>query len=84
MPLMRFSLLLLFTKSIQLLIVSMKKDIFLSIGNINLSLFAFSLNFFNLFIVRFSIIDISSKKGNGTSIEITIPIETKQLIEEPV
>jgi signal transduction histidine kinase len=30
------------------------------------------------------IIDISSKKGNGTSIEITIPIETKQLIEEPV
>jgi signal transduction histidine kinase len=30
------------------------------------------------------IIDISSKKGNGTSIEITIPIATKQLIEEPV
>jgi len=30
------------------------------------------------------IIDISSKKGNGTSIEISIPIETKQLIEEPV
>ncbi|WP_396140897.1 tetratricopeptide repeat protein [Flavobacterium sp.] len=30
------------------------------------------------------IIDISSKKGNGTSIEITIPITTKQLIEEPV
>jgi len=29
-------------------------------------------------------IDISSKKGNGTSIEITIPIATKQLIEEPV
>jgi signal transduction histidine kinase len=30
------------------------------------------------------IIEISSKKGNGTSIEITIPIATKQLIEEPV
>ena len=30
------------------------------------------------------IIDISSKKGNGTSIEISIPIETKQLIKEPV
>ena len=30
------------------------------------------------------IIYISSKKGNGTSIEITIPIATKQLIEEPV
>jgi signal transduction histidine kinase len=30
------------------------------------------------------IIDISSKKGNGTRIEITIPIATKQLIEEPV
>ncbi|MFZ4679091.1 MAG: ATP-binding protein [Flavobacterium sp.] len=30
------------------------------------------------------IIDISSKKGNGTCIEITIPIATKQLIEEPV
>ncbi len=30
------------------------------------------------------IIDISSKKGNGTRIEIKIPIATKQLIEEPV
>ena len=30
------------------------------------------------------IIDISSKKGKGTSIEISIPIATKQLIEEPV
>ena len=29
------------------------------------------------------IIDITSKKDNGTTIVITIPIETKQLIEEP-
>ncbi len=29
------------------------------------------------------IIDITSKKDNGTTIIITIPIETKQLIEEP-